>query len=139
MLTMRYMSHVLYPVYDVEASFSFLTEVLGCYPQRRGPLNYVGIGDTLIELLPSDVPPASGEMNSYVFGFAVDDLDETMDNLRAIGVPVIRIGLNPTSFWGRQAIIDPPGGSPIALREWYPPDGPHFTGWEPRDQQPPRS
>jgi hypothetical protein len=38
------------------------------------------------------------------------------------------------SVWGRQAVIQDPGGPSIALREWRAPDGPYVTGWYPEPE-----
>jgi predicted enzyme related to lactoylglutathione lyase len=125
-------SHVIYPVVDPEKSIAFLTGMLGFYEQRRGEVIYAGLGDTLLELVDDKSLPGPAEaMAPYVFGLAVANLDEALAEVEKAGIEVIRPPWQARSFWGRQAVIKDPGGRGIALREWRPPDGPHFNAWTP--------
>ena len=67
----------------------------------------------------------------YLFGLAVDNLDEALKVVQVHGGEIVRPIWNARTFWGRQAVIKDPGGQQIALREWRAPDGPHFQGWQP--------
>ena len=140
-------SHIIYPVTDVDKSVHFLTNVLGFYLQRRGQATYVGIGETLLELVGMQGAVASyvdavrriadpqgvERPTVYVFGLVVDNLDEAIRDLEAKGVEVVRPIWNARTFWGRQAVIKDPGGQQIALREYRAPDGPHFEDWHPEN------
>ena len=125
-------SHITYRAWDVDKCVKFFTDVLGFCEQRRGGIVYVGIGDTWVELGSATAapgsPPEESEGSPYVFGVAVNDLDETLEAALAGGATVVRPIWSAISFWGRQAAIAPPGGPGIALREWRSPDGPHYTG-----------
>lgn len=78
-------------------------------------------------------PGAESEVQGerYVLGIEVEDLEETLRVLVEKGVKVVKPIFTPISFWGRQAVIDMPGGPQIALREYRSPDGLHFTEWHP--------
>ncbi|HZQ34682.1 MAG TPA: VOC family protein [Dehalococcoidia bacterium] len=130
-------SHVYLPVPDVEAAIAFYTESLGFRLQRRwqtadgAAAAYLELGGVLLELLPS----AGGVQGERRFGLVVDDLDATLTELRGRGVEIAGEPFAPRSFWGRQATIRDPFGYVVALREWRAPDGPHFDGWHPVQQQ----
>jgi hypothetical protein len=125
-------SHVPYRAWNRDESFDFFVNTLGFFPQVRGRIRYVGMGDTLIELMNAE-PGAESEPQEerYAFGVEVDDLRAMLDKLEAKGVKVVKPIFTPASFWGLQAVIDVPGGPQIALREYRAPDGPHFTEWHP--------
>jgi predicted enzyme related to lactoylglutathione lyase len=129
MIQVSNVSHVLYPVSDVDKSVAFLIDVMGGFLQRRGQTIHIAFGDTLLELV--KVPPDAQPNVSYVVGLAVADLDGVMAELQARGIETVRPIWNTRSVWGRQAVVRDPGGPAIALREWRAPDGPHFTGWYP--------
>lgn len=122
-------NHILYRVWDVEASYRFFVDVLGFAPQKRGNFTYARLGDVLIEFARTD--PPSEPPSQYVFGLRVEDLDQLMSELQAKGVEVVRPIFEGASFWGRQAVVAVPGAPPVALREWRAPDGPSFEGWTP--------
>jgi predicted enzyme related to lactoylglutathione lyase len=138
-------SHIIYPVIDLEKSIDFLTNALGFYLQRRGQTTYLGAGETLLELVQVQgsvasyidavrrisQPEGAERPTVYLFGVAVDDLDEALKVVEEHGGEVVRPIWNARTFWGRQAVIKDPGGQQIALREWRAPDGPHFQGWQP--------
>jgi predicted enzyme related to lactoylglutathione lyase len=138
-------SHIIYPVTDLERSVDFLTRALGFYVQKRGQTTYLGAGNTLLELVQPRgsiaayidavrqvAEPAAAERPvMYLFGLAVDDLDAALKAVQEHGGEVVRPIWKARTFWGRQAVIKDPGGAQIALREWRSPDGPHFQGWQP--------
>ena len=132
MAVVKGISHIPYRAWDREKSFDFFVSTLGFYPQVRGTIMYAGAGDTLVEFMAAE-PGAESEPRGerYVLGLEVDDLDEMVRSLEAKGVKVVKPIFKPISFWGRQAVIDVPGGPQIALREYRHPDGPHFAGWNP--------
>jgi predicted enzyme related to lactoylglutathione lyase len=128
-------SHITYRVWDLDRCAEFFTKTLGFYEQRRGNILYLGIGDTLIELGAAEEGEAAKQQdpNRYVFGVAVENLEELVESLVASGVKVVKPLWSAMSFWGKQAVIDTPGGPQIALREWRAPDGPHFADWHPEE------
>ena len=127
-------SHVIYPVTDFDKSLDFLTNMMGFYLQQRGTTTYVGIADTLFELSRRPAPPPDAERpTTYLLGVVVDDLDAALADLMAKGVEVTRPIWKARTFYGRQAVIQDPGGPQLALREYRAPDGPHYTGWQPEE------
>jgi catechol 2,3-dioxygenase-like lactoylglutathione lyase family enzyme len=127
-------SHVLYPVSDMDKSVDFLTNVLGGFLQRRGQTIHIAFGQTLLELVPA---PSQAEPHPwYAVGLAVTDLDAAMAELQARVIETVRPIWKTRSVWGRQAVVRDPGGPSIALREWRAPDGPYFTGWYPEPESP---
>jgi predicted enzyme related to lactoylglutathione lyase len=147
MVRARNVSHIIYPVTDREKSIAFLTQALGLYVQQRGQTTYLGAGDTLLELVQPQgttaayvnsvrqiAEPAGAERPvAYLLGLAVDDLDAALAAVQEHGGEIVRPAWQARTFWGRQAVIKDPGGAQIALREWRPPDGPHFEGWHPEE------
>jgi catechol 2,3-dioxygenase-like lactoylglutathione lyase family enzyme len=131
-------SHVYLSVLDVDEAVRFYTGRLGFRLLRKwragdGPeAAYAELGGVLLEITQtaSDVSggSAGGERR---FGLVVDDLDAVLAELRSSGVEIASEPFEPRSFWGRQAAIRDPFGYIVALREWRPPDGPHFDGWQP--------
>ena len=127
-------SHVIYPTTDFEKSLDFLTNTMGCYLQQRGATTYVGIGDTLFELIRRDAIPVNrADLTAYLLGLVVDDLDAAIAALTAKGIEVTQPIWKARTFYGRQAVIQDPGGPELALREYREPDGPHFMGWQPEE------
>lgn len=125
-------SHVIYRVWDREKAADFLVSTLGGTLQPRGNIVYVLFGETLVEMVRNDPDSeADAESERYTFGLTVDDIDAAIGAMEAAGSKVIRRMDAPSSFWGRQAVLTVPGGTPVALREWRAPDAPHFTGWRP--------
>lgn len=133
MATSINISHITYRVWDLERSIEFFTKTLGFYEQRRARIVYLGIGDTLIELGVAEEGESIRQQdpNRYAFGVAVEDIETLVESLVASGVRIVKPIWRANSFWGKQAVIDTPGGPQIALREWRAPDGPHFTAWSP--------
>jgi predicted enzyme related to lactoylglutathione lyase len=125
-------SHVLYPVLDLDKSVDFLTNVLGGFLQRRGQTIHIAFGETLLELVQE--PPDAVPSARYAVGLAVTDLDGALADLQSLGIETVRPIWKTRSVWGRQAVIRDPGGPSIALREWRAPDGPYFTGWYPEPE-----
>jgi predicted enzyme related to lactoylglutathione lyase len=125
-------SHVLYRFYDREAASKFFVAAFGCELMERGPVSYAIIGDVLIEMGRTD-PAAQADAlaERYMFGVSVDNLEAAISECEQHGSQVTKPIFTPVSFWGRQAVVSVPGGTPIALREWRAPDGPHFRGWHP--------
>jgi predicted enzyme related to lactoylglutathione lyase len=126
-------SHVIYPTTDFDKSLDFLTNTIGFYLQQRGTTTYVGIADTLFELSRRPVDPAAERPTTYLLGLVVDDLDAAISDLTAKGIEVTREIWKARTFYGRQAVIQDPGGPQLALREYREPDGPHFMGWQPEE------
>ena len=127
-------SHITYPTTDFDKSLDFLTNTMGFYLQQRGTTTYVGIGDTLLELSRRiDMPTGTERPISYLLGFVVDDLDAAIADLTAKGIEVTRQIWKARTFYGRQAVIQDPGGPQLALREYREPDGPHFMSWQPEE------
>jgi predicted enzyme related to lactoylglutathione lyase len=135
MIQVLNVSHVLYPVSDIDKSVAFLIDVLGGFLQRRGQTIHIAFGDTLLELV--QVRPDAEPNTSYAVGLAVADLDAAMAELQSRGIETVRPIWNTRSVWGRQAVVKDPGGPAIALREWRAPDGPRFTGWYPEPESAP--
>ncbi len=145
MVIARNVSHIIYPVTDLERSVDFLTSALGFYVQKRGQTTYLGAGETLLELVQPRgsiaayieavrqvaEPTGAERPVMYLFGLAVDDLDAALAAVEEHGGEIVRPIWQARTFWGRQAVIKDPGGAQIALREWRAPDGPHFQGWHP--------
>ena len=132
MIQVNNVSHVLYPVSDMDRSIDFLTNVLGGFLQRRGQTIHIAFGQTLLEL--TQAPPEAEAASSYAVGLAVTDLDGAMAELQSRGIETVRPIWKTRSVWGRQAVVRDPGGPSIALREWRAPDGPYFTGWYPEPE-----
>lgn len=125
-------SHVPFRVWDRDAAQKFFTQVLGFELHPRGQITYVRVAEVLVELLSAEKPEDPTAV-PYVFGVEVEDLDAVLATAVASGASIVRPPSTPTSFWGRQAVIGVPGGPPMALRQYEPPDGPTFAEWHPRD------
>ena len=135
-------SHIYLPVRDVEASIDFYTKNLGFRLLRKyrtgeggNASAYVELGEVLLELTQSQrpLPGDEGRVEARI-GLTVTDMDAAMKELRAKGLPVEREPFEARTFWGRQAMIKDPSGYGISLREWEPPDGPRYDGWQPRHE-----
>lgn len=131
MPTASRVSHIPFRCWDRDAAERFFIDALGFAHHPRGAITYVRLGEQLVELLPGE-RPEDPDAAPYVFGVEVADLDAALSAVRANGSVLIRPMFSPTSFWGRQAVISVPGGPPIALREYEPPDGPSYEAWSPR-------
>ena len=127
-------SHITYPTTDFDKSLDFLTKTMGFYLQQRGTTTYVGIGDTLFELSRRTAMVTDTERpTAYLLGLVVDDLDAAIADLTAKGIEVTRPIWKARTFYGKQAVVQDPGGPQLALREYREPDGPHFMGWQPEE------
>lgn len=130
-------SHIYFPVRDVNESIDFYTTNLGFKLQRKWSNNgrtsaYLVMDGVLLELTLSDkTPGATDGRFEPRFGIAVDSMDEAMAGLRAAGVHVEREPWDATTFWGKQAMIKDPSGYVISLREWRAPDSAAFPDWQP--------
>lgn len=131
MISTNAISHIPYHAWDRDKSFEFFVETLGFYPHIRGNSLYCGMGDVLIELFRAEPRETEPTALEYAFGIEVSDLEATIAELEANGTRVLRPIFTPLSFYGRQAVIEVPGGPPIAIRDYRDDDGPHFTGWKP--------
>jgi lactoylglutathione lyase len=59
--------------------------------------------------------PGHRDAGSTFVGFAVEDVDGTVDALMAMGVRVLQA---PADFpWGRRAVVEDPDGRPVELFE----------------------
>ena len=77
-----------------------------------GPVHYSGhLGGTLLELYPlsSELP----EENSVRLGFAIEDLESTMDLLRGAGATIL--SQPEEKAWGYRAVIRDPDGRAVEL------------------------
>jgi catechol 2,3-dioxygenase-like lactoylglutathione lyase family enzyme len=132
-------SHINRVVRDMDESIDFYTKTLGFYLLRRYDRNgregaYIGLGDILFELgVSADMPPPT-ENSEGRLGLTVSDLDALFADLKQRGVEIVSEPDEMRTFNGRQAAIRDPNGYVISLREWRPPDGPHFAGWQPRHE-----
>ncbi len=127
-------SHITYPTLDMDKSLDFLVNTMGFFRQQRGTTTYVGIGDVLFELSRRNQLPVDPDRpDAYLLGLVVDDLDATIADLTAKGVAVTRPIWKARTFYGRQAVVQDPGGPQLALREYREPDGPHYMGWKPEE------
>jgi catechol 2,3-dioxygenase-like lactoylglutathione lyase family enzyme len=81
----------------------------------KGPVHFAAhCGDLVLELYPlpddASVPDATTRL-----GFAVADLEATLQGLRALGAEVVR---EPrATAWGRQAVVRDPDGRSVELTE----------------------
>jgi predicted enzyme related to lactoylglutathione lyase len=127
-------SHITYATLDMEKSLDFLVNMMGFFRQQRGTTTYVGIGDVLFELSKRNQLPVDPDRpDAYLLGLVVDDLDATIAELTAKGVAVTRPIWKARTFYGKQAVVQDPGGPQLALREYREPDGPHYMDWKPEE------
>src|SRR5262249_11404255 len=81
----------------------------------KGPVHFTArCGDLVLELYP--LPEDAGVPDATIrLGFAVADLEATLQGLRTLGVEVVR---EPRSTpWGRQAVVRDPDGRGVELTE----------------------
>jgi catechol 2,3-dioxygenase-like lactoylglutathione lyase family enzyme len=103
-------SHVILYSRDAEADRAFLRDLLGLRSVDAGG------GWTIVALPPGEVAVHPAEASGAVELYLVcDDVDRTVDELTARGVPV----LDPVTDqgWGRLTAIGLPGGGRIGLYE----------------------
>ena len=132
-------SHIYLPVRDVNESIDFYTQKLGFkllrqYETNGRPSAYVTLGGILLELTPSTTTPSTDGRSELRIGILVDDLDATLDEVRANGVEVAREPWQAQTVWGRQAQIRDPTGSLISIRQYREPDGPDYPDWQPEHE-----
>jgi catechol 2,3-dioxygenase-like lactoylglutathione lyase family enzyme len=132
-------SHIYFPVRDVDESIDFYTKNLGFKLQRKWSNNgresgYLVMNGVLLELTLSDKTPSTDGRFEPRFGIAVDNIDEAIEGLRTAGVHIEREIWEAFTFYGRQAMIKDPSGYVISLREWRAPDGPDYPDWQPTQE-----
>jgi catechol 2,3-dioxygenase-like lactoylglutathione lyase family enzyme len=132
-------SHIYLPVRDVNESIDFYTQKLGFkllrqYETNSRPSAYVTLGGILLELTPSTTTPSTDGRSELRIGILVDDMDATLDEVRANGVEVAREPWQAQTFWGRQAQIRDPNGYLISIRQYREPDGPDYPDWQPEHE-----
>jgi lactoylglutathione lyase len=132
-------SHIYLPVRDVNESIDFYTQKLGFkllrqYETNGRPSAYVTLGGILLELTPSTTTPSTDGRSELRIGILVDDMDATLDEVRANGVEVAREPWQAQTFWGRQAQIRDPNGYLISIRQYREPDGPDYPDWQPEHE-----
>ena len=132
-------SHIYLPVRDVNESINFYTQKLGFkllrqYETNGRPSAYVSLGGILLELTPSTTTPSTDGRSELRIGILVDDMDATLDEVRANGVEVAREPWQAQTFWGRQAQIRDPNGYLISIRQYREPDGPDYPDWQPEHE-----
>jgi catechol 2,3-dioxygenase-like lactoylglutathione lyase family enzyme len=107
--------HVSVNVDDVEAAVDFYTDVLGLQarndrPDFGFPGAWLDAGAQQLHLIGGAVPNAEGQHFALLF----DDLDATVSELRARGLPVgdpVGVGA------GRQAFVLDPSGNLVELHQ----------------------
>jgi predicted enzyme related to lactoylglutathione lyase len=132
-------SHIYLPVRDIDEAIEFYTQKLDFTLLRKYTVNgalaaYVNLNDILLEFSTSTNTPSVDGRSELRIGLIVDDLDATLVDLKAKGVPVPREPWQAMTFWGRQCQIMDPSGYRISLREYRAPDNAHFPDWQP-DQE----
>ncbi len=97
----------------VRAFFQAVGIILSEERHGQGPAHYAGrVGDTVFEIYP--LPDGAGPADATTrLGFAVSDLDEVLEVLRAAGTPVI--GRPNETAWGKRAMVRDPDGRAVEL------------------------
>ncbi len=135
-------SHIIYPVKNLEETIAFYTELLGFKvlrrysPQPGRESAYLELGGVLLEVgeRPDAAPSsANGRLENRI-GVTVADLDGAVAMLKSRGVEMEDEAYEARTFWGRQCKIKDPSGYSVTLREWRVPDGPTFADWQPRHE-----
>jgi len=135
-------SHIIYPVKDLDETIEFYTQNLGFKVLRRYSSGagresaYLELGGVLLEVgqRPDAAPPsANGRLENRI-GLTVTDLDGAVELLKSRGVEMEDEAYEARTFWGRQCKIKDPSGYSVTLREWKAPDGPTFPDWQPRHE-----
>jgi glyoxylase I family protein len=107
--------HVSINVTDLTTALAFYTERLGLTvrtdrPASLGPGAWLDAGGEQLHLIFGNVPSAHGQH----FALRVDNLDASIAELRAVGIPVsdpVPVGA------ARQAFLNDPDGNTIELHE----------------------
>ena len=135
-------SHIIYPVKNLDETIAFYTQNLGFKVLRRYSSGagresaYLELGGVLLEMgeRPDAAPPsANGRLENRI-GLTVSDLDKCVETLKARGVEMEDESYEARTFWGRQCKIKDPSGYSVTLREWLEPDGPTYPDWKPRHE-----
>ena len=135
-------SHIIYPVKNLDEAIEFYTQNLGFKVLRRygsgrgGDSAYLELGGVLLEMgeNPNAAPSrADGRLENRI-GLTVKDLDACVELLKSRGVEMEDEAYEARTFWGRQCKIKDPSGYSVTLREWRAPDGPTFPDWQPRHE-----
>jgi predicted enzyme related to lactoylglutathione lyase len=109
---------------DQDALLAFYTQLFGAEKTFRvpaeGPAFYLGlrIGDTDLGLVVNEKPEA-GASTRIVLSIGVDDVDETLARVEALGGSV-RSGSNDMPWGQRVAHIQDPDGNPVNLTQPIP-------------------
>ncbi|HVW40720.1 MAG TPA: VOC family protein [Amycolatopsis sp.] len=112
---MKAIHHVAITVADLPAALDFYTRVLGLSertdrPGNLGPGAWLDVGGQQVHLVTGTPPPSQGQH----FAVLVDDLDTTIERLRAEGVEVsdpVPVGA------ARQSFLRDPSGNAIELHQ----------------------
>jgi catechol 2,3-dioxygenase-like lactoylglutathione lyase family enzyme len=135
-------SHIIYPVRDMDATIDWYTSLLGFKLLRRyssapgRESAYLELDGVLLELMQNPnaaTPSAEGRLENRI-GVKVLDLDAALVELKSKGVEMNIEPYDARTFWGRQASIKDPNGYGVSLREWLAPDSPTFPDWQPRHE-----
>jgi catechol 2,3-dioxygenase-like lactoylglutathione lyase family enzyme len=106
--------HVAICVADAEAGLAFYRDVLGLTPLPRpdlGPGYWLDAGGQQVHLMESATPPSQANH----FALRVDDLDDAVRDLEALGVNVFRSDHIPGA--GHQAFLHDPFGNFVELNQ----------------------
>ncbi|MET8584258.1 VOC family protein [Streptomyces collinus] len=110
---------------DHDVLLGFYTELFGAEQTFRvpeeGPVFYLGlrIGDTDLGLVAREEDPGAGAAPRILLSIAVDDVDETLGRVVALGGSV-RGGPNDMPWGQRVAHILDPDGNPVNLTQPIP-------------------
>lgn len=83
------------------------------HQHQRGPLHYAAeVGNMVFEIYP--LPENESVNISIRLGFSLDNLDNTVDQLRSAGIKIIR---EPQQTeWGYTCIVEDPDGRKVELK-----------------------
>ncbi len=111
----RGMSHVSFPVHDLERSLAFYRDMLGFHPIPRPDLGVGGAwlqaGDAQVHLIerfpgvPMGEPPPSLNPAAQHVAFAIADYDGAVATLKRHGLTVLETGAAQGQLW----VQDPDG------------------------------
>lgn len=114
------LSLLVLKTHHVERLFPFYAALGIAFAEERhgtGPLHHAGhVGPTLLEIYP--LPADATSDATTRLGFAVEDVDATVEQLRALGATV-RGEPKQTPF-GYRAIVADPDGRPVEIVESKP-------------------
>ncbi len=120
------LAHVCFRVADMEASLAFYQDCLGLRPgfdftdeqgRRYGAYLFVG-GRNFLELFASDIVTSAPGQSFQHFCLEVEDIQQTVRELRAHGIEVSEAKLGQDQSW--QAWFSDPDGNRIELHEYTP-------------------